>query len=194
VIYPATYNLTILQNATWSGTFRATQNRQELTGIAIATGTPTFAVPCHGLTAGDKVVFTGGTEVPCGLTLNTVYYVIAAGLTTDAFQVSATSGGSSISVSGSATGTFYVAEPLNLSGYTVDADIKGLTDLVQVATFTPTLSDAANGEFTLELTPATSAGIDAGRYGYDVSLTSAGGARYYWLTGVATVQTTYSRT
>jgi hypothetical protein len=65
--------------------------------------------------------------------------------------------------------------------------------LVQVATFTPTLTDAANGEFTLTMTPATTAGIDAGRYGYDVSLTSTGGARYYWLTGVATVQTTYSR-
>lgn len=193
MIYPATYDITILQNATWSGTFRATQNRQELTSISIDAGTPTFNCTCHGFSAGDKVVFTGGTAVPCGLTLNSVYYVIAAGLTTDAFQVSATSGGSSISVSGSATGTFYVAEPLNITGYTVDADVKGLSDLVQVATFTPALTDSANGEFTLTMTPATSAGIDAGRYGWDVSLTSSAGARYYWLTGVATVQTTYSR-
>ena len=193
MIYPASYDITILQNATWSGTFRATQNRKALTSISIATGTPTFLCDCHGFTAGDKVVFTGGTLVPCGLTLNTVYYVISDGLTTDAFQVSASSGGSSISVSGSATGTFYVAEPLNLGGYTVDADVKGLTDLVQVATFTPALTDAANGEFTLTMTPATAAGISAGRYGYDVSLTQGSGARYYWLTGVATVQTTYSR-
>ena len=193
MIYPASYNITILQNATWSGTFRATQNRQTLTSISIATGTPTFLCSCHGFSAGDKVVFTGGTTVPCGLTINAVYYVIATGLTTDAFQVSATSGGASISVSGDALGTFYVAEPLDLSGYTVDADIKGLTDLVQVATFTPTLTDEDNGEFTLTLTPTTTAGISAGRYGYDVSLTSGGGARYYWLTGVATVQTTYSR-
>ena len=193
MIYPATHNITILQNATWSGTFRATENRKTLTSISIATGTPTFLCNCHGFSAGDKVVFTGGTTVPCGLTINAVYYVIATGLTTDAFQVSATSGGASIAVSGDALGTFYVAEPLNLSGYTVDADVKGLTDLVQVATFTPALTDAANGEFTLAMTPATTAGISAGRYGYDVSLTSAAGARYYWLTGVATVQTTYSR-
>ena len=193
MIYPASYDITILQNATWSGTFRATQNRQTLTSISIATGTPTFLCSCHGFSAGNKVVFTGGTTVPCGLTLNTVYYVIATGLTTDAFQVSATSGGASIAVSGDALGTFYVAEPLDLSGYTVDADIKGLTDLVQVATFTPALTDEDNGEFTLTLPPATSAGIDAGRYGYDVSLTQGSGARYYWLTGVATVQTTYSR-
>lgn len=193
MIYPATHDITILQNATWSGTFRATQNRQTLTGITIVTGTPTFNCNCHGLTAGDKVVFTGGTVVPCGLSINSVYYVIATGLTTSAFQVSATSGGSSITVSGEATGTFYVAEPLDLTGYTVDADIKGLSDNVQVATFTPALSDAVNGEFTLTLAPATTAAIDTGRYGYDVSLTQGSGTRYYWLTGVATVQRTYSR-
>jgi hypothetical protein len=193
MIYPAEYDITILQNATWSGTFRVTQNRQQLDNITIDAGTPTFVVECHGLSAGDKVVFTGGTTIPCGLTLNSIYYVIAAGLTTDAFQVSATSGGSSISVSGSASGTFYVAEPLDISGYTVDADIKELTDLVQVATFTPTLTDATNGEFSLELLPATSVGLDPGRYGYDVSLTQASGTRYYWLTGIATVQRTYSR-
>lgn len=193
MIYPATHNITILQNATWSGTFRATQNRQTLTSITIATGTPTFNCACHGLTAGDKVVFTGGTTVPCGLTVNTIYYVISAGLTTDAFQVSATSGGSSISVSGEAAGTFYVAEPLDLTGYTVDADIKGLIDNASVATFTPALSDATNGEFTLTLAPAVTVDIETGQYGYDVSLTQGGGTRYYWLTGVATVQRTYSR-
>jgi hypothetical protein len=127
------------------------------------------------------------------LTINAVYYVIATGLTTDAFQVSATSGGASITVSGEATGTFYVAEPLGLSGYTVDADIKGLSDNVQVATFTPTLTDESNGEFALTLAPAATAAIDTGRYGYDVSLTESSGARYYWVTGVATVQRTYSR-
>jgi hypothetical protein len=194
MIYPANYDITILQNATWSGTFRATQNRQELTGITITGTTPTFALPCHGFVANDKVVFTGGTEVPCGLSLNTVYFVISTGLTTGSFQISATSGGSTISVSGSATGTFYVATPLNITGYTVDSDIKGLIDGVQVATFTPALTTPTDGEFTLTLAPATTLGIDVGRYNYDVSLTQGGGIRYYWLTGVATVQRTYSRT
>lgn len=193
MIYPAEYDITILQNATWSGTFRATENRQQLTSISITAGTPTFNLACHGLAAGDKVVFTGGTTVPCGLTINAIYYVIATGLTGGAFQVSATSGGASISVSGDALGTFYVAKPLNLTGYTVDSDVKGLIDNVQVATFTPTLSDAVNGEFQLTMLPATTSGLSVGRYGYDVSLTNGSGARYYWLTGVATVQRTYSR-
>jgi hypothetical protein len=194
MLYPATYDIVVLQNATWSGTFRATENRQELSGITIANSTPTFNCVCHGLIADDKVIFTGGTDVPCGLEINTVHYVIASGLTTDAFQVSATVSGSSISVSGTATGTFYVAEPLNLTGYTVDADIKGLIDNAEVATFTPLLTDEDNGEFTLTLAPATTVDIDLGRYGWDVSLTSSGGTRYYWLTGIATVQRTYSRT
>tara|TARA_R110000772_G_scaffold22068_1_gene59976 strand:+ start:494 stop:1078 length:585 start_codon:yes stop_codon:yes gene_type:complete len=193
MIYPATYDITILQNATWSGTFRATQNRRELTGITIAGTTPTFALPCHGFVANDKVVFTGGTDVPCGLSLNTVYFVMSTGLSADAFQVSATSGGATISTTGTATGTFYVATPLNITGYTIDSDIKGLIDGVQVATFTAALTTPADGEFTLSLLPATTSGISVGRYGYDVSLTQGSGARYYWLTGVATVQLTYSR-
>ena len=193
MIYPATYDITVLQNATWSATFRATQNRRELTSITIAGTTPTFALPCHGFVANDKVVFTGGTDVPCGLSLNTVYFVMSTGLTAGAFQVSATSGGSTISVSGTATGTFYVAAPLNITGYTIDSDIKGLIDGAQVATFTAALITPADGEFTLTLAPATTSGISVGRYGYDVSLTQGSGTRYYWLTGIVSVQLTYSR-
>jgi hypothetical protein len=193
MIYPATYDITILQNATWSGTFRATQNRRELTSITIAGTTPTFALPCHGFVADDKVVFTGGTDVPCGLSLNTVYFVMSSGLTAGAFQVSATSGGATISVTGTATGTFYVATPLDITGYTIDSDIKGLIDGAEVATFTAALTTPDDGEFTLTLLPATTSGLSVGRYGYDVSLTQGDGARYYWLTGIATVQLTYSR-
>ena len=131
--------------------------------------------------------------MPCGLTLNTVYFVIATGLTTTEFKVSATSGGASITVTGNATGTFYVAKPLNLSGYTIDADVKGLIDLVQVATFVTTVTNAADGAFTLALTPATTTAFEVGRYGYDISLTNGAGERYYWVTGVATVELTYSR-
>ena len=194
MIYPATYDITILQNATWRGLFRATQNRQALTSITIAGTTPTFNVPCHGLTATTKVVFTGGDDIPCGLTLNAVYYVIAGGLTANAFQVSATSGGSVISVTGTATGDFYVAKPLDITGYTIDADVKGLITNTLVGTFTPTITSATEGAFELMMLPATSLAIETGSYGWDVSLTQSGGERYYWVTGVATVQRTYSRT
>jgi len=192
MLYPAEYDITILQNATWTGSFRATQNRKVVSDIDVATAT--FTVDCHGLTAGTKVVFTGGTVKPCGLTLNQIYYVISTGLGTSTFKVSTTSGGSAIALTGSSSGTFYVATPLDLTGYTVDSDIKGLSDGASIGTFTPTVTAATDGAFQLALTPATTVGFTTGRYGYDVSLTSSGGERYYWLTGVATVQKTYSRT
>jgi len=200
MIYPASYDIVILQNATWKASFRATQNRQTLNAITTSGGVPRFSLSCHGYANGNKVVFTasppsGSTDpmVPCGLSLNTVYYVIASGLTSDVFYVATASGGSSITASGTASGVFYSASPISLSGYTVDSDIKGLTTNEAIATFTPAITDAENGQFQLVMTPTVSSGISAGRYGYDVSLTSPSGERYYWLTGVATVQNTYSR-
>ncbi len=192
MIQPATYDITVYQNATWKGQFRATQDRRV---VAVDVATATFTSACHGLAAGDKVLFTASSDaiVPCGLGINTVYYVITTGLTHTTFKVSATSGGSSIAFTGDAVGTFYVAKPMDLTGYVVDADIKGILDDAAVGTFTTTLTDAANGAFQLALTPATTVGFNVGRYNYDVSLTSSGGERYYWLTGVLTVAKTVSR-
>jgi hypothetical protein len=194
VIKPASYDITVYQNATWKTVFRATQDRQTVSDVDIATAL--FTAPCHGLIAGDKVIFTEatGAALPCGMTANTIYYVISSGLTNDNFKVSATLGGSSLSLHGTTTGTLYVAKPMNLTGYVVDSDIKGLLDGAAIGTFTATLTDATNGEFQLALTPATTVGFSVGRYGYDVSLTSTSGERYYWLTGVLTVEKTYSRT
>lgn len=193
MIEPASYDITVYQNATWKTAFRATLDRQTVT---VDVGSALFTAPCHGLIANDKVVFTEatGASLPCGITANTVYYVISTGLTTDAFKVSATSGGAAITLHGATSGTLYVAKPMDLTGYVLDADIKGLLDGAAIGTFTPTITDATNGAFELVLTPATTVGFTAGRYGYDVSLTSSGGERYYWLTGVLTVETTYSRT
>ena len=193
MIYPAVQDITILQNSTWRGVYRATQGRKALSGITIDTGTPTFAAPCHGLVAGDKVVITGGTDVPCGLAPTTVYFVIATGLTAAEFKVSATLGGSSISVSGAATGIFYVAKPIDITGYIIDADIKTLIVPAEVATFTVTVLDAVNGSFALTLAPATTVTIGVGIYGYDLSLTTGAGERYYWVKGNATVENTFSR-
>ena len=66
-----------------------------------------FSCVAHGLVAGDQVVFSATQgSLPTGLTSNTVYFVIASGLSADAFKVSASVGGSSIDMSGSATGTY----------------------------------------------------------------------------------------
>ena len=83
-------------------------------GTALGTFTVTIASPAvfsktaHGLVAGEEVYFTTTGALPTGLTASTKYYVISAGLTADAFEVSATSGGSAINTSGSQSGTHSV--------------------------------------------------------------------------------------
>jgi len=62
----------------------------------------------HPFVAGDKVVFSTSGALPTGLTAGTVYYVIAAGLTANAFEVSATSGGAAVNTSSAGSGTHSV--------------------------------------------------------------------------------------
>lgn len=59
----------------------------------------------HGLIAGDSVQFTTTGALPTGLSVATPYWVIAAGLGTNSFEVSTTVGGSAVNTSGSQSGT-----------------------------------------------------------------------------------------
>jgi hypothetical protein len=54
----------------------------------------------HGLATDDRVVFEviEGLTIPAGLTAGTLYFVLATGLTTDAFRVATTSGGAAIDI------------------------------------------------------------------------------------------------
>lgn len=72
----------------------------------------------HGLTAGQPVVFSTTGTLPTGLTAGTVYYVVAAGLTADAFSVAATAGGTPIDTSGAGSGV-----------HTATAPPSGMTDM-----------------------------------------------------------------
>jgi hypothetical protein len=64
-----------------------------------------FTVPGYVPTNGDTVVFSisSGGALPGGVTAGTVYYVVSA--SGDTFEISATSGGSAISVSSTGSGT-----------------------------------------------------------------------------------------
>lgn len=76
----------------------------------------------HGLVAGQPVMFSedqGGT-LPTGLVADTIYYVVAAGLTSDAFSVAATVGGTPIDTTGTSSGTIIATAPP-----------AGMTDLFQ---------------------------------------------------------------
>jgi hypothetical protein len=193
MIYPGNYDITVLQNGTWREVFRATS---EVKPVTINTNTSVFTSDCHKLLAGDKVYIaatSSGSTLPCNFDTNAVYFVIASGLATSDFRISTTISGSSIALSGTASGTFSVSKPVDLTSYTIDADIKELLDYQEIATFATSIVDASSGLFELLLAPSASADLEVGNYGYDISLTAPNGDRYYWVTGLLTVQRTYSR-
>lgn len=64
-----------------------------------------FTLTNHGLIAGDTVYLETTGSLPTGLSPDTPYYVLAAGLTTNTFELSATRDGSAINTSGSQSGT-----------------------------------------------------------------------------------------
>ena len=87
-----------------------------VTGYTISIASPAvFTLAAHGLIAGSivKVATTGA--LPTGLAINTVYYVLATGLTTSAFSVSATAGGTAVVTSGTQSGVQSVGRVKNAS-------------------------------------------------------------------------------
>ena len=74
----------------------------------ISIATPGVVTVANSFSAGNTVVFSTTGALPTGLTPGTTYYVIATGLTTSSFQVSATSGGTAINTSGAQSGVHTV--------------------------------------------------------------------------------------
>jgi hypothetical protein len=94
-----------VRNATFARAFfRVTDGLRTWTSYDHTTGTFTFAG--HGLNIGDRVeVQTSGGTLPDAFTATTVYYVIAAGLTSSTFRLSATPGGAALTGTTDGTGT-----------------------------------------------------------------------------------------
>jgi hypothetical protein len=72
--------------------------------------------PAHGFVADDRVVFEAleGVALPTGLVEGTRYFVLATGLVTDAFKVSATSGGAAIDVTASGGGILHKSQAITI--------------------------------------------------------------------------------
>jgi hypothetical protein len=94
-----------LWSASTAGTLRAwmpagSTARRAFSVVAADLAGNTIQSPAHGLVAGNSVVVwpTIGASLPTGLAEDTEYFVIAAGLTTDVFELSATLGGSAIDI------------------------------------------------------------------------------------------------
>lgn len=77
--------------------------------VTITIATPgVFSLSDHGLILNDVVQFSTDDTLPTGLSADTDYYVITAGLTDDVFRVSTSEGGSAVNTSGSQAGTHKV--------------------------------------------------------------------------------------
>jgi hypothetical protein len=79
--------------------------------VAISVASPAvISWASHGLKAGDTVRFQTTGALPTGISVDTTYYVISAGLTANAFEISATRGGTAINTSGTQSGTHRAEE------------------------------------------------------------------------------------
>lgn len=86
-----------------------------------------------------------------------------------------------------------LGDPINLSGFVIDADITDTSDRNIIATFSHEFVDAAGGVFDLILPKTVSVTLAPGNYGWDLSLTSGIGERQYYITGQLTIIRTRSR-
>lgn len=83
-------------------------------GVTITIANPAvFGFVAHGFVAGQPVRLTTTGALPTGLSSNSVYYVIATGLTANAFQVSTTQGGSGVVTTGTQSGVHSIGKIKN---------------------------------------------------------------------------------
>lgn len=92
----------------------------------------TLGSAAHGFAAGNAVVFWGAA-LPGGLVQGTIYYVIAAGLATNVFEVSATSGGAAVDITSVGAGFAQLIVPETFGGQGTYSISSGSLDLSGVA-------------------------------------------------------------
>ena len=71
---------------------------------------------------------------------------------------------------------------VNMSGYSVDSKIINRSGGTDIATFTTTFTDQAQGKFNLKLAASTTQGITTEGL-YDILITEPGGDKFYLLQG-----------
>lgn len=74
-----------------------------------------FTLANHGLIAGQIIKFLTTGALPTGVVAGQQYYVLSSGLTSSAFQVSATSGGSAVATTGTQSGVHTINRTVNLT-------------------------------------------------------------------------------
>lgn len=78
-------------------------------------------------------------------------------------------------------------QALNLTGYSVASQMRKSYQSSTAYNFTSTIYDAANGKVRLQLNSSQSSAIPAGRWLYDVEITSPSGTKTRVVEGIVTV-------
>ena len=84
-------------------------------------------------------------------------------------------------------------DAVNLSGYSVAAQIRKTFLSSSATAFTATISNASSGEITISLSPTQTAALEAGRFVYDVVITASGGTKTRVVEGQVTVNPSVTR-
>jgi hypothetical protein len=81
---------------------------------------------------------------------------------------------------------------IDLTGWTISAQIWNLTKTTQYATFSVNNSNAVTGTIVLSLTTTQTSSLPVGTAYYDVLLTNLSGRKEYYLKGTFYIQQGYS--
>jgi hypothetical protein len=85
-----------------------------ISGVTVSVASPAvLTLANHGFVNGSLIHFTTTGSLPTGIATNTPYYVIATGLTTNAFEISLTNGGTAVITSGTQSGVHSVGKIKN---------------------------------------------------------------------------------
>ena len=82
---------------------------------------------------------------------------------------------------------------VNLSGYSVAAQIRKTFLSASATAFTASISNASSGEITISLSSTLTAALEAGRFVYDVVITASGGTKTRVVEGQVTVNPSVTR-
>ena len=82
---------------------------------------------------------------------------------------------------------------INLSGYTVAAQMRKSYYSTTANSFTTTITDASAGIITMAMNSANTSGLTPGRYVYDLLLTSGTGVKTRVIEGIVTVMPSVTR-
>ena len=84
-------------------------------------------------------------------------------------------------------------DAVNLSGYSVAAQIRKTFLSSSATAFTASISNASSGEITISLTDTQTTALEAGRFVYDVPITASGGTKTRVVEGQVTVNPSVTR-